>query len=259
MKEKVLKIVGYSLAVLIMVVLIYSIFDAIWQTLSKEGISKQFEEIKKETQTSIKEIEEKIAPKIKVPESGLKINAQFEISATTTVSLSLASIIDGNDLYWKIKGGDDLENLPDFFRFVFPLIYGWRRIQITNENLEELKNWGKIFQKNWVFKNFKIRKDGFEFVLDEKKIKNAILEKKNEIKTEEKKKVVLEEFLDSFKEISGRVYLNGENSVKKLEIFGKTMKEESVKIIFEFENLKEVMKNKGKNNFEGFLISILTL
>jgi hypothetical protein len=260
MKEKFIKIFGYlvsiSIVILIIFAVFYSMLHSIQKVFSQKGISKQFEKIKEEFQKSLKEIEEKTSPKIELPQSGLKISSQIEILATSTLSFSIKSIVSENELYWKIESGSTPKSLPEFFQFLSPLIYDWRKVQISEKDVEDLKILGEILKKKWVFKKIKMINGGYEFAIDKEKFENEFLKKKKEIG---ESGGTLEEFLKGFKEISGKVYFERGNLIKKMEIFGKGVENESVKVVFEFENLREEMvKNKEGENFERVLISILT-
>jgi hypothetical protein len=254
MKERVLKFVGYFIIVSVGTLLAYSIFystlNSIQKVLYQENIPKQFEIIKKDAQKSLKEIQEKIAPQIEPPESGLRINTKLEFLATSTVLLSFKTTTRGNDFYWKLESVNNSQNLPVFFQFLLPLISDWKKLEIKNEDVEKLKKIKEISERKWIFKEFKEEKDGYDFIIDEEKLKSILLEEG--IKEGG-------EFLDDFKEISGRIYFHEGNLIEKIEIFGENKRGENIKIIFEFENLKEVMiRNNNREGFEDFLISILT-
>jgi len=263
MKEKLLKIFGYSVSLVIIIVVvysvIYSVFYAFQKIFSTKIISQEFEKIAQEIEKSAKEFQQKIQPSIELPEIGLKINVKGEIATTTPLFFSLNLLINENDLYWRIESAETPQDKLKILRFVFPLIQFWEKIQIEERNIEELKKIKEVLHTKWIFKNFKLDKDKLEFSIDKEKFKNALLKDKERPKEEKQGiKEILIDFVDGFKEISLKLYLE-EKLVKKAEVFGEGLEGEKVKLIFEFENLKEEMvKNKEKENFESVLISTLS-
>jgi hypothetical protein len=221
--------------------------NALQQSLPKREIQKGFEEIRKKIENPLKEVKEKVSPEVNLPEKGLKISAQIEIHATTTTSLSLSGIIDGNDLYWKINPLSDSQNQLKTFPFLQNLLYGWKKFQVKDEEIESLKKLKEILEKRGIFKKFERVDDGYEFEIDKEKLKEGIFEWKKEIQKEG-----VENFFKNFEKISGKILVDERNLTKEVELEGN-----SIKAKIKIENLKEEMNKERKElNFENFLISV---
>jgi len=247
MKEFFLKIIGFLIKVGVFLLALYIVLNALQQSLPKREIQKGFEEIRKKIENPLKEVKEKVSPEVNLPEKGLKISAQIEIHATTTTSLSLSGIIDGNDLYWKINPLSDSQNQLKTFPFLQNLLYGWKKFQVKDEEIESLKKLKEILEKRGIFKKFERVDDGYEFEIDKEKLKEGIFEWKKEIQKEG-----VENFFKNFEKISGKILVDERNLTKEVELEGN-----SIKAKIKIENLKEEMNKERKElNFENFLISV---
>jgi uncharacterized membrane-anchored protein YhcB (DUF1043 family) len=247
MKEFFLKIIGFLIKVGVFIFALFVVFQALQKSFSQKGIRKEFEEVKEKIEEPLKEVKEKIAPEVNLSEKGLKIFAQIEIG-TTTDSFSLSGIIDGNDLYWKLNSPSDSQNQLKTFQFLQNLIYGWKKFQVKDKEVEDLKKLKEILERKGIFKKFEKVHDGYEFEIDKEKLKEGIFEWKKEIPKEN-----VEAFFKDSKEIFGKLLLDEKKLVKEMRLEGN-----STKAIIKFENLEEEMKRKeGKElDFEKFLISI---
>jgi hypothetical protein len=248
MKEIFFKIIGFLIRVGVFLFALYIVLNALHQSLPKKEIQKGFEEIKEKVEKPLKEVKEKISPEVNLPEKGLKIFAQIEIRATTTASLSLSGIINGNDLYWKINSLSDSQNQLKTFQFLQNLLYGWKKFQVKDEEVEDLKKLKEILEGKGILKKFERISDGYEFEIDKEKLKEGIFEWKKEIPKEN-----VENFFKNFRKISGKLFVEERNLIKEMELEG-----DSIKAIIKFENLREEMLRKEKEglDFETLLISI---
>jgi hypothetical protein len=247
MKDFFLKIVGFLIRVGVFLFALYIVLNALQQSLPKKEIQKGLEEIREKVENPLKEVKEKVIPEVNLPEKGLKIFAQIEIHATTTASFSLSGIIDGNDLYWKINPLSDSQNQLKTFQFLQNLLYGWKKFQVKEEEVEGLRKLKEILEKRGIFKKFERVGDGYEFEIDKEKLKEGIFEWKKEIQKEG-----VENFFKNFEKISGKVLVDERNLTKEVKLEGN-----SIKAKIKIENLKEEMNKERKElNFENFLISV---
>jgi hypothetical protein len=248
MKETFLKIIGFLIKVGVFLLALYIVLNALQESLPKKEIQKGFEGIREKVEEPLKEVKEKVSPEVNLPEKGLKIFAQIEIHATTTASFSLSGIIDGNDLYWKINPFSDSQNQLKTFPFLQNLLYGWKKFQVKDEEVEGLKKLKEILEGKGILKKFERVSDGYEFEIDKEKLKEGIFEWKKEIQKKD-----VEEFLKNFEKISGKLFVDEKNLIKRIEVEG-----DSIKAIIKFENLEEEMLRKEEEelDFEKFLISI---
>jgi hypothetical protein len=248
MKEFFLKIIGFLIKVGVFLLALYIVLNALQESLPKKEIQKGFEGIREKVEEPLKEVKEKVSPEVNLPEKGLKIFAQIEIHATTTTSFSLSGIIDRNDLYWKINPLSDSQNQLKTFPFLQNLLYGWKKFQVKDGEVEDLKKLKEILEEKGIFKKFERVDDGYEFEIDKEKFKEGIFEWKKEIPKEN-----VENFFKNFRKISGKLFVDKKNLAKEMELEG-----DSIKAIIKFENLEEEMLRKEKEglDFEKFLISI---
>jgi hypothetical protein len=248
MKEFFLKIIGFLIKVGVFLLALYIVLNALQESLPKKEIQKGFEGIREKVEEPLREVKEKVSPEVNLPEKGLKIFAQIEIHATTTTSFSLSGIIDRNDLYWKINPLSDSQNQLKTFPFLQNLLYGWKKFQVKDGEVEDLKKIKEILEEKGIFKKFERVSDGYEFEIDKEKLKEGIFEWKKEIPKEN-----VENFLKNFRKISGKLFVDEKNLAKEMELEG-----DSIKAIIKFENLEEEMLRKEKEglDFEKFLISI---
>jgi hypothetical protein len=247
MKQIFFKIIGFLIRVGVFLFALYIVLNALQEFLPKKEIQRGFEEIREKVEKPLKEVKEKVSPEMNLPEKGLKIFAQIEIHATTTASFSLSGIIDGNDLYWKINPLSDSQNQLKTFQFLENLLYGWKKFQVKDEEVEGLKKLKKILEEKGIFKKFERVSEGYEFEIDKEKLKEGIFEWKKEIQREG-----VENFLKNFEKISGKILVDERNLTKEVELEGN-----SIKAKIKIENLKEEMEKERKElNFENFLISV---
>jgi hypothetical protein len=248
MKESFLKIIGFFIRIGVMLFALFLALNLIKESFPKEEIQKGFEEMKEKVEEPLKETEKSIGSQVNLPENGLKLNTQVEVRATTTVSFSFSAIVDGNELYWKIKPENIPQNRPGIFQFFQPLIFDWKKTQIKEEELKELEELKEIFEKKSIFKRFEKIGDRYEFEIDKENLKSGLSEWKREIQEKD-----IEEFLESAQNIVGRIFVDEKNFAKKVEIEGN-----SFKIVSEIENLEEEISRKETEemDFEKFLISI---
>jgi hypothetical protein len=247
MKEIFFKIIGFLIKVGVFLLALYIVLNAIQESLPKKEIQKGLEEIREKVEEPLKEVKEKVSPEVNLPEKGLKISAQIEIHATTTTSFSLSGIIDGNDLYWKINPLSDSQNQLKTLPFLQNLLYGWKKFQVRDEEVEGLKKLKEILEEKGIFKKFERVSDGYEFEIDKEKLKEGIFEWKKEIPKEG-----VENFFKNFEKISGKILVDERNLTKEVELEGN-----SIKAKIKIENLKEEMNKERKElNFENFLISV---
>jgi len=247
MKEFFLKIIGFLIKVGVFLLALYVVLNALQESLPKKEIQKGLKEIREKVEEPLKEVKEKVGPEVNLSEKGLKISAQIEIHATTTTSFSLSGIINGNDLYWKINPLSDSQNQLKTFSFLQNLLYGWKKFQVKDEEVEGLKKLKKILEEKGIFKKFERVSDGYEFEIDKEKLKEGIFEWKKEIQREE-----IKNFLKNFEKISGKILVDERNLTKEVELEGN-----SIKAKIKIENLKEEMEKERKElNFENFLISV---
>jgi hypothetical protein len=247
MKEFFLKIIGFLIKVGVFLLAFYIVLNALQESLPKKEIQKGLKEIREKVEEPLKEVKEKVSPEVNLPEKGLKISAQIEIHATTTTSFSLSGIIDGNDLYWKINPLSDSQNQLKTFPFLQNLLYGWKKFQLQNGEVEDLKKLKEILEEKGIFKKFERVSDGYEFEIDKEKLKEGIFEWKKEIQKEG-----VENFFKNFEKISGKILVDERNLTKEVELEGN-----SIKAKIKIENLKEEMNKERKElNFENFLISV---
>jgi hypothetical protein len=247
MKEIFFKIIGFLIKVGVFLFALYIVLNALQESLPKKEIQKEFEEIRERVEKPLKEVKEKISPEVNLPEKGLKISAQIEIRATTTTSFSLSGIVDGNDLYWKINSLSNSQNQFKTFQFLENLLYGWKKFQVKDEEVEGLKKLKEILEKRGIFKKFERVSDGYEFEIDKEKLKEGIFEWKKEIQKEG-----VENFFKNFEKISGKILIDERNLTKEVELEGN-----SIKAKIKIENLKEeIEKERKKLNLENFLISV---
>jgi hypothetical protein len=248
MKEIFFKIIGFLIKVGVFLFALYIVLNALQESLPKKEIQKGLKEIREKVENPLKEVKEKISPEVNLPEKGLKIFAQIEIHATTTTSFSLSGIIDGNDLYWKINPLSDFQNQLKTFPFLQNLLYGWKKFQVKDEEVKDLKKLKEILEEKGIFKKFERVSDGYEFEIDKEKLKEGIFEWKKEIPKEN-----VENFFKNFRKISGKLFVDEKNLIKEMEIEG-----DSIKAVIKFENLEDEMlrKEKEKSDFEKFLISV---
>ena len=247
MKEFFLKIIGFLIKVGVFLLALCIVLNALKESLPKKEIQKGLEEIREKVEEPLKEVKEKVGPEVNLSEKGLKISAQIEIHATTTTSFSLSGIINGNDLYWKINPLSDSQNQLKTFSFLQNLLYGWKKFQVKDEEVEGLKKLKKILEEKGIFKKFERVSDGYEFEIDKEKLKEGIFEWKKEIQKEG-----VENFFKNFEKISGKILVDERNLTKEVELEGN-----SIKAKIKIENLKEEMEKERKElNFENFLISV---
>jgi len=247
MKEFFLKIIGFLIKVGVFMLAFYIALNAVYQSLPKKEIQEGFKEIKKKVEEPLKEVKEKVSPEVNLPEKGLKIFAQVEIQTSTPAYFTISGIVDGNDLYFKINQIGNSQNQFKTFKFFQNLIYGWKKFQLKKEDVEELKKLKEILEKEGIFKKFERVSDGYEFEIDKEKLKNGIFEWKKEILNEN-----VENFFKNLEKISGKLFTNERNLVKRIEVEGN-----SIKAIIKLDNLEEEMiRKKEELDFEKFLISI---
>jgi hypothetical protein len=247
MKETFLKIIGFFIRFGVILFALFLVLNALRESFPKKEVQEGFKEIKEKVEEPLKETKERVSPEVNLPESGLKIFTQIEIRATTTASFSLSGIINGNDFYWKINSISNFQNQPKIFQFLQNLLYGWKKIQVKDEEVEDLKKLKEILKKDEIFKKFERVSEGYEFEIDKEKLKKGILEWKKEIKEKD-----IEEFFKNTQKISGKIFVDEKNLMKEIEIEG-----DSVKIIMKIENLEEeISKEIEGMDFEKFLISI---
>ena len=249
MKEFFLKVIGLLIRAGVFIFALYIVLSAIEQSLPKKKIQEEFKEKKREIEGPLKEIKEKVIPEVKLPEKGLKIFAEIEIQTTTTASFILSGIVDGNDLYWKIDIISDLQDQLKTFQFLQNSFFGWKKFEVKNEKVEELKKLKEILEKDGIFKRFERVERGYEFEIDAEKLKNRIFDWKEEIPREN-----IEGFFKNFKKISGKLLVDEKNMAKRIELEGNY-----VNAIIKIENLEEEMLRKEKEeklDVENLLISI---
>jgi hypothetical protein len=247
MKEFFLKFIGSLIRVGVFLFAVYISLTVLQKALPKKEIQEGFKEVKEKVEEPLKEIKEKINPQVNLPEKGLKISAQIE-SQTTTASLFFSAIVDGNDLYWRIEQSGVLQNQSRTFQFLQNLLYGWKKIQVKKEQVEDLKKLEEILKEKGIFKKFERVSDGYEFEIDKERLKSGIFEWKKEIQKKD-----IEEFFKNFEKISGKILVDERNLTKEIELEGN-----SLKAIIKFENFEEEMIRKEREvlDLEKFLISI---
>ena len=247
MKEFFLKIIGFLIKVGVFLLAFYIVLNALYQSFPKKEIQEGFKEVKKKVEEPLKEVKEKLSPEVNLPEKGLKIFAQIEVQTSTPAYFAISGIIDGNDLYFKLNQIGDSQDQLKTFKFIQNLIYGWKKFQLKKEDVEELKKLEEILEKEEIFKKFERVSEGYEFEIDKEKLKNGIFEWKKEIPKEN-----VENFFKNFEKISGKLFTNERNFVKRIEVEGN-----SIKAIIKLDNLEEEMiRKKEELDFEKFLISI---
>jgi hypothetical protein len=248
MKEIFLKIIGFLIKAGVFIFALYVTLNILQKALPKREIQEGFKEMKEKVEEPFREMKEKISSEVNLPEKGLKIYAQIEVQTTTTASFTLSAIVDGNDLYWKINQTNGPKEQLKRFQFLQNLIYGWKKIQMKNNEVEDLQKLKQILEEKGIFKKFERVSDGYEFEIDKEKLKEGIFKWKKEIPRES-----IESFFKSFERISGKVLVDERNLTKEVEFEG-----DSIRAKIKFENLEEEMvsKEKEKLNFEKFLISI---
>jgi hypothetical protein len=247
-KEFFLKAIGFLIRVGAMLFAIFLVLNALREALPRKKIQEGMKEIKEKVGEPLREIKEKVSPEVNLPENGLKVYAQIETQATTTVSISLSGIFYGNDLYWKIESLSQMKSQPNIFRFFQNFLYGWKKYQIKSEELEDFKRLKEILEKKGIFTKFERMNGGYNFEVDKEKLKSGILEWKKDLPKEN-----VEDFFKNFEKISGKLLVDEKNLVRTIELEGN-----STKVIIKFENLEEEIKRKEKEelDFEKFLISI---
>jgi hypothetical protein len=246
-KEIFLKVIGFIIRIGVMLFALFLVLNTLKEALPRKEMQERIKEIKEKVGEPLREIKEKISPEVNLPEKGLKISIQIEIRATTTASFSLSGIIDRNDLYWKINPINNSQNQFKTFQFLENLLYGWKKFQVKNEGVEDLKKLKEILEGKGIFRKFEKVGDGYEFEIDKEKLKEGIFEWKKEIQKEG-----VENFLKNFEKISGKIFVDERNLTKEIELEGN-----SIKVKIKIENLKEeVEKERRELNFENFLISI---
>jgi len=174
--------------------------------------------------------------------------SQINIQTTTIVSFTLSGVVDGNDIYWRINSIISSQPPLKTFQFLQNLFFGRKKIQVKNEEVEELKKLKEILEKDGVFRKFERVEKGYEFEIDTEKLKDRIFEWRREISKEN-----VDNFFKNFERISGKLLVDEKNLVKEIELEGNF-----VKAIIKLENLEEEMLRKEKEelDLEKLLISI---
>jgi len=248
MKEFFLKIIGFLIRAGFFIFALYLVLITFQQSLPKKESQEWIKEIREKVESPLKEIREKASPEVELPEKGLRIFAQINIQTTTIVSFTLSGVVDGNDIYWRINSIISSQPPLKTFQFLQNLFFGRKKIQVKNEEVEELKKLKEILEKDGVFRKFERVEKGYEFEIDTEKLKDRIFEWRREISKEN-----VDNFFKNFERISGKLLVDEKNLVKEIELEGNF-----VKAIIKLENLEEEMLRKEKEelDLEKLLISI---
>lgn len=195
-----------------------------------------------EIQEKLRKTKKNLESIINLPEENLKIpsNAlKFEIEINWKENVFNSEVaIKNNEIYYKIPF--NIFQFKNFFETA-----GWNRVEISNQELREIKKLKEILEKEGVISNFKKIEKGYEFIIDKNKLKKGIYEWKEGLKSEETEKI----FAD-LGEISGKLFFDEEKKIKNL-IF----ETKEIKIKIGVKNLNQSLKKE--DNLELFLISVI--